>query len=289
MSRLAVQISETATVALINTTAGQNDKTVVLPACRSGKIIYIADQSGNASSKPVWISSSGVGASIIGSPIFGPSNLPVINQNFGAMGFVASGTNWFTLFNTGGTSEFRSISTNSAFVRTLSTASAFGEFTGKFSGDGSSLTGLPSPALPTVVFHMSNNYNYAFGDWANVTPDLSICNSTGPSFCTLLDPPTRIRFTTAGLYNVTYHTGGTLCDFFDSVVWMEYYLSNNTLTATLPGAGGQACAGASRTHTLRISNANDYLMPQFRAGTSFWSVDLSNYHFVQWSITRLGN
>ena len=99
MSRTGVTISESASVALVDPNG--IDKTIILPTAATGKFIYVADATGKAQANPIFISTNGVGYSIVGA-ILGPGGMPVINRNYGAMGFLANGNNWYTIISEGG-------------------------------------------------------------------------------------------------------------------------------------------------------------------------------------------
>ena len=113
-----VTIGDSASAALIDTVTGTQPKTVLLPTPSPGKFIYIADCNGSAEANTLWISTNGVGLSIKGAG-YGPGGMPMINRNYGAMAFLANGTNWYTIINEGGLDTFANVLTSSVFTSSL--------------------------------------------------------------------------------------------------------------------------------------------------------------------------
>ena len=113
-----VTIADSSSAALIDTVNSTQPKTVLLPTPSPGKFIYVADCNGSAQTNTIWISTNGVGLSITGA-VFGPGGMPMINRNYGAMAFLANGTNWYTIINEGGLDTFANVYTSSVFTSSI--------------------------------------------------------------------------------------------------------------------------------------------------------------------------
>ena len=111
-----VTIADSASAALIDTSA--LPKTVLLPTATPGKFIYIADSNGGAGTNTIWISTNGIGLSIVGA-VMGPGGMPTINRPYGAMAFLANGTNWYAMINEGGMDTFGNIYTSSILTSSI--------------------------------------------------------------------------------------------------------------------------------------------------------------------------
>jgi hypothetical protein len=113
-----VTIADSSSAALIDTVNSSQPKTVLLPTPSPGKFIYVSDCNGNAQNNTIWISTQGTGLSIVGA-VFGPGGMPMINRNYGAMAFLANGTNWYTIINEGGLDTFANVYTSSVFTSSI--------------------------------------------------------------------------------------------------------------------------------------------------------------------------
>ena len=179
MSRTVVTIGESASAALIDTSSLL--KTVLLPNATAGKFIYVADSNGNAQTNNIWISTNGVGLSVVGS-IMGPGGMPVINRNYGAMGFLANGNNWYTIISEGGIDSFAqiftsSITTSSFTSQNVSTTTIWAQ-TLNLAGGFSPVGGIATANISTNTISTNNVY-------AGAISSLSISNAGNISTGTL--------------------------------------------------------------------------------------------------------
>ena len=172
-------IANTASIALVSAAGGVSSiKQVMLPQWAPGKFIYIADCNGSAGTNPFAIVPNSVDQSatvinglnpirITASPLFASTFSAGINIARGSVALVAGGVSgssqsWFVVNNNSGQNTFTNVSTSVissaiGFISSLSTASAYGNFNGTFTGNGAGLTGVGGisslpPVLSTTLF-----------------------------------------------------------------------------------------------------------------------------------------
>lgn len=267
MSRTAVTISESASVALISPSVL---KTVLLPTCSPGKIIHIADSTGQASNMPIWISSAGTGITIVGSPV-GPGNLPIINRNYGSMTFLAGngGNTWFTLMNEGGNTAFTSLSTTNATITNLT------------------VTG--SVSFPQMFkmcsLGMTNGLVTGTSPWTPIYPQIAITISSG-SFLTAMPDLNTYRVDEGGIFSISMYTGSQFADYVDSTAWVDVLDSSSNLVIRSPAAASARFGAGGITWTCSVTS-----MSFFEFGFSFSDTSLTisetNNKYTNWTVQKI--
>ena len=230
-----VTIADSASAALIDTSA--LPKTVLLPTATPGKFIYIADSNGGAGTNTIWISTNGIGLSIVGA-VMGPGGMPTINRPYGAMAFLANGTNWYAMINEGGMDTFGNIYTSSILT--------------------SSIQSLV--VSTTTIWAQTLNLSGGFSPTGGVTTANVSTNNISTNLITAGNISTN-SLSTNNLTVSNVYANGTVSTFFitASNISTNSLSTNNAYIGTLTvgsetDSGGLSVAGTLSTNLITASN-----------------------------------